>query len=344
MSDGVDFPTLPQVLAGEKRWCFIIGDNRETIKQVPDNSVQLICTSPPYYKLRDYQTGQWEGGDNPECDHLEPGTDRGEREELPNPPAGWAKRAQGKPYAGTCGKCGATRVDKQIGLEETPDQFCAALVELLRECRRVLHATGTVWLNLGDSMQAKQLLMMPARLAIALQNDGWYLRSFIPWIKRNPMPESVDDRPGSTLEYIMLLAKSPDYYYDAVAVRVPGAEPERERNESIGGKNGAAVRHGEQGIIAGTLPTRGRRNADWFFESWQGLYEENGEPLAMVVNIEGFKGSHFATFPTRLVLPIIQAGTSERGCCSAMVKKLRLKPNLTAEQQERVTEFLRNAQ
>lgn len=147
-------------------------------------------------------------------------------------------------------------VDGQIGLEPTPSEFVAALVEVFREVRRVLKDDGTVWLNLGDSyarnparggsgpggkngaysdtyskaskvrqfdpksenLKEKDLVGIPWRVAFALQADGWYLRQDIIWHKPNPMPESVRDRCTKAHEYIFLLSKSPAYYFDAGAI------------------------------------------------------------------------------------------------------------------------------
>ena len=141
--------------------------------------------------------------------------------------------------------------DGQLGLEQTPDEYVANMVEVFHAVRRVLRKDGTVWLNLGDSyssggrttttndtlrgdtpvnvtrtpvvegIKPKDLVGIPWRVAFALQADGWYLRSDIIWSKPNPMPESVTDRPTKAHEYIFLLTKSPHYYYDADAIREP---------------------------------------------------------------------------------------------------------------------------
>jgi len=140
-------------------------------------------------------------------------------------------------------------VDGQIGLEKTPEEYVAKMVEVFQEVKRVLRDDGTLWLNLGDSYGSggrktqvpqtvangndqdlplnnrgkqgfeKQLIGIPWRVAFALQADGWYLRSDIIWSKPNPMPESVTDRPTKAHEYVFLLAKNARYYYDADAVR-----------------------------------------------------------------------------------------------------------------------------
>lgn len=145
-------------------------------------------------------------------------------------------------------------VDGQIGLEESPEEFVAKLVDVFREVRRVLRDDGTLWLNLGDGysggsrdmnswrrdrarcnapprplpegMKAKQLLGIPWRVALALQADGWYLRQDIIWAKPNPMPESVRDRCTKSHEYLFLLTKSPRYFFDSDAIR----EPHQDKN------------------------------------------------------------------------------------------------------------------
>lgn len=189
----------------------------------------------------------------------------------------------------------------------------------------------TSWLPVGAGLKPKDLMMMPARLAIALQADGWYLRSMIPWLKRNSMPESVTDRPATSVEYVFLLSKSRTYFWDADAVR-SGYRPAsvdrakyviddirssvaneyRDGMQRHVGKNGGPTREHPEQNSAG----RNRRNSDWFFESWQGLMlDEHDDPLALVVNPMPFKGSHFATFPPKLVEPMVKASTSEKGQC-----------------------------
>lgn len=144
----------------------------------------------------------------------------------------------------------------QIGLEETPAEFIARLVDVFREVRRVLRDDGTAWVNMGDSyatdskwggstggkhvkalhgdgsigrtrtrtgLPDKNLMGMPWRLAFALQDDGWYLRQDIIWSKPNPMPESTKDRCTKSHEYLFLLSKSPRYYYDQDAIKEPVA-------------------------------------------------------------------------------------------------------------------------
>jgi len=121
------------------------GDCIETMKEIRTGSVHCCVTSPPYFGLRDYGTGTWEGGD-PECDH----SCGGQVEDNKAKGAIQTGVRQGCD-ASKCNKCGAIRIDKQIGLENTPDAFVSKMVEVFREVRRVLRDDGTVWLNLGDS-------------------------------------------------------------------------------------------------------------------------------------------------------------------------------------------------
>ena len=227
-------------------------------------SVHTIVTSPPYYGLRDYGTAKWEGGDS-ECDHIQG---------LDNPrssrPAGRFHGGDDKfittPYKDVCGKCGAIRIDEQIGLEQTPDEYIANLVTVFRECKRILRDDGTLWVNIGDSysgsgngsgdyredgasiskndakygthkpgtpngLKPKDLIGIPWMLAFALRADGWYLRQDIIWAKPNPMPESVKDRCTKSHEYIFLLSKSARYYYDNEAVKDSAKDSTISRNE-----------------------------------------------------------------------------------------------------------------
>ena len=125
------------------------GDCRELLREMPAGSVRCCVTSPPYWGLRDYGTATWEGGDAA-CDHVAPALGAAGRETLVGTTAaGNGTRFQ--QYRDTCGKCGATRVDSQLGLERTPEEYVARMVEVFRDVKRVLADDGTLWLNLGDS-------------------------------------------------------------------------------------------------------------------------------------------------------------------------------------------------
>jgi DNA modification methylase len=223
------------------------GDCRDLLKALPDQSVQCVVTSPPYFGLRDYGTGTWTGGD-PACNHVvgEIRTGLGLAKLGERYAGGGRKANEPKPMTAKslCPTCGARRVDSQIGLEPTPAEFVAEIVAVFREVRRVLRSDGTAWLNLGDSfasgggtgaqgsrgqrfdrrhtqetlldkrnwpevsIKPKDLMGIPWRVAFALQDDGWYLRRDIIWSKPNPMPESCTDRPTTAHEYLFLLTKS----------------------------------------------------------------------------------------------------------------------------------------
>lgn len=287
-------------------WRVITGDVRDGLAGLPAGSVRTCVTSPPYFGLRDYGS------------------------------------------------------EAQIGLEASPVDYVATMVDVFRDVRRVLADDGTLWLNIGDSyagswgaqgrpqgdgqmqgrsvtsarqignhprfqgltgtrgrelgLKPKDLMMIPARLALALQADGWWLRASAPWMKHNGMPESVTDRPTTVIETIFMLTKSERCYYDAANVQKVGAIAAGTR--AAKGSSGRA----QQKSVNGRAPeyweytgTRMRRASDWFFESFEGLVgDEDGEPLAFVVNTKPFAGAHFAVFPEALVEPCILAG-SERG-------------------------------
>ena len=251
-----------------------------------DGSVHCVVTSPPYWGLRAY------GGD--------PG---------------------------------------MIGLEPTFDDHLANLVDVFREVRRVLRDDGTLWLNYGDAYAAagsggghwngakqdsnsgtvhrkgptlgfkpKDLMMMPARVAMALQADGWWLRSEIVWHKPNPMPESCTDRPTSSHEKVFLLTKKPRYFYDADAVREPQAQGTIDRF----GNGGAPM-------VAPKKEGGSARKTKQFFESTPEAIMPDGKAnLRNVwkISTHSFSGAHFATFPPALAKRCILAGTSAAGVCA----------------------------
>lgn len=257
------------------------GDALETLQRLPDGLVHTCVTSPPYWGLRDYG-------------------------------------AEG-----------------QIGLEETPEEYVEKIVEVFREVRRVLRDDGTLWLNLGDSyaskpcggighnakvgntkkaiqksagvpagLKPKDLVGIPWRVALALQADGWYLRSDIIWHKPNAMPESVKDRPTKAHEYVFLLSKSPRYYYDGEEIQEPLAETTIERSKYPrfqNSKNRKDVNYGnpktEESAIKRML-RRGKRN----------------KRTVWTVATRPFKGAHFAVFPPDLIEPCILAGAPEKAC------------------------------
>lgn len=252
-----------------------------------DGSVHCVVTSPPYMGLRDY-------------------------------------------------KCKG-----QIGLEGSTAEYVAELVGVFREVRRVLRHDGVCWLNLGDSysqgnngaacgVDPKQsarrfgvrpnenggsgvsggnLIGVPWRVALTLQADGWILRSEIIWHKRSPMPESVKTRPTRAHEHVFLLAKSPKYFYDWYAVMEKQAPPS-------GGRQRAALRQSFDYAENEYKTCNVGRGHDGLHKA---AINPAGRNLRSVwtLSSEPFPGSHFATFPRKLVVPCIKAGTSARGCCPA---------------------------
>jgi len=227
----------------------LVGDCRTRLAELPDQSVQMCVTSPPYFGLRDYGH------------------------------------------------------DGQIGLEQTPDAFVAELVSVFRAVKRVLRDDGTLWLNIGDTYSAtrwtsgggqginnntdthrsgnhaknsgvpdKNILMIPHRVALALQADGWFIRQDIVWHKPMTMPEPVHDRCVRAHEYIFLCSKSARYYYDAEAIMEPVKQPT-------------------------THPVTGKE------------YTHAHKRSVWSVSPKRFAGAHFATFPPDLIEPCIKAGS-----------------------------------
>ena len=162
--------------AVELRNVILCGDVREQLRLIPDETVNCVVTSPPYWGLRDYGTASWEGGDP---DHAHRGRD--ERQAAPGSAKQASSQGANYVYAGDC-SCGAVRVDNQIGLEPTPEEYVCNMVDVFREVRRVLRKDGTLWLNLGDSyagsgkgpskpggLKPKDLVGIPWSVAKALQ-------------------------------------------------------------------------------------------------------------------------------------------------------------------------------
>ena len=309
------------------------GDSRAVMAEMEPESVNCVVTSPPYWGLRDYGTATWDGGDAG-CDHIQ--TRNLKRDTNGGMlPAGEGTRGQQSSTASSsigfrdvCRRCGAIRIDSQLGLDASPDAYVAALVDVFREVRRVLRSDGTVWLNLGDSyngvgrgekanglqvaaratsqrtvsgLKSKDLVGIPWRVAFALQADGWYLRSDIIWSKPNPMPESVTDRPTKNHEYMFLLSKSPRYYFDADAVREPSTDS-------------TITRLAQPGLPRqiGSDRVPGKTNGNM-----KAVGDPSGRNIRSVWTIATapYSGAHFATFPRNLVEPCIKAGTSDRGVC-----------------------------
>lgn len=263
----------------------LVGDALEELLQVPDQSIQMCVTSPPYFGLRDY----------------------------------------GDP--------------RQLGAEDTPGEYIKHLIVISREIRRVLKDDGTFWLNLGDSyynyrpgvgqslsqqtlasnlqdlpqkcarrglkqegFKEKDRMMIPARVAIALCDDGWYLRDEIVWNKPNPMPESVTDRTTKTHEFIYLLTKNPHYYYNAEAIQEPISE-----------SYAADMR--PHGVLRQRFYPNSKYVKEGMLELDKSVFP-NGERATTrnkrsvwTVNTSPYPEAHFATYPPDLIKPCILAGS-----------------------------------
>jgi DNA modification methylase len=220
--------------------------------------------------------------------------------------------------------------DGQIGLEQTPDAYIAAMVEVFQCVRDVLTDDGTLWLNIGDSYAGagysnhkgtggtqredggkqrhlsgtgcknKDLIGIPWMLAFALQADGWYLRQDIIWHKPNPMPESVRDRCTKAHEYIFLLSKSPKYYFDADAIREPCSE-DMQRRAAKGHTRGANGKLDLSRQDASTLRGAHAKAID--------ASRGRNRRSVWTVTTKPYKGAHFATFPPALIEPCVMAGS-----------------------------------
>ena len=315
---------------------FLQGDVFDNIKKLDDNSIDCVVTSPPYWGLRDYGTASYEGGD-PNCQHtITDGIVDNKNNKLIERP----DRASDKK---NCVKCGAKRIDRQLGLEPTYQEHIQNIVELFRAMKPKLKDSATVWLNYGDSYAAtvngtkvkdmkkngygikgddrafvdkpfstiqgslkpKDLVMIPNRIAIALQDDGWWIRSEIIWHKPNPMPESTKDRPTNCHEKIWLITKSKKYYYDAEAVREP-CQDETIRRMTLGNK----------GKVGNNKNSTGWKQLNNYWGSEQSVKNANkgrNRRNVWTVTTKPCKEAHFATFPKDLIEPCIKAGCPENG-------------------------------
>ena len=214
-------------------------------------------------------------------------------------------------------------------------------------------------------LKSGNLCGIPWRVALALQADGWVLRQDICWFKPSPMPESVQNRCTKAHEYVFLLTKGMKYFYDAEAIKEGIGELTRRNTEFRGEtvytnnrsyNNSNEIVPGKNTDDSTSLSGRNKRSV-WSIDDNRALFDylalHNPELLEQFLAEQGYKsdvwriasqgypGAHYATFPPKLIEPMVLAGSSEYGCCAAKVKKLKLKSNLTAEQRVRLSDFLR---
>jgi site-specific DNA-methyltransferase (adenine-specific) len=196
----------------------------------------------------------------------------------------------------------------QVGQESTPADYVERLVNVFREARRVLRNHGTLWLVIGDKYHQKRLLGLPWRVALALQDDGWLLRSDIIWQKPNAMPSPVKNRPTTDHEYVFLLTKTEDYHYDIDAIREPHVTFS-ENSRMRGGRNHFFKRDStpEQGKNGGHPNLHNGR--------WDQAFHPKGRNKRTVwsIPLSKFREAHFAVFPERLVETCIRAGCPSDG-------------------------------
>jgi len=270
---GSEPPTVGAPVVAE----IVRGDAILGLGGMPASSVHCCVTSPPYFGLRNYDVAPQVWGGVPGCRH----------------------RWRGE---GLCRRCGAWR--GCLGLEPDVDLYVRHLLAVMREVRRVLREDGSLWLVLGDCFatgrggrgsgtKPKDLLGVPWRVALALQEDGWWLRSDIIWQKPDAMPEPVSDRPTRAHEFVFLLTKSRRYFYDAEAVR----EPDKGRRSGNGYVRPARLSYGGRGQE----------------REWIGGAGRNRRSVWTISNARS-RGAHRGTFPEALVEPCVLAGSSPAAC------------------------------
>lgn len=314
-------------------------DCREILPQLPDNSVQCVVTSPPYWGLRKYAGNQGMVWGDDHCDHQWSSV-RLQFHKGQVPDSKWkadvAVADAGNATMGTsCSLCGAWK--GPLGLEPTPEDYVSHIVQIFREVRRVLRKDGVAFLNIGDSyasgkgtcfnpgggsnsleghahlkekgayplnrgnkstlesqgLKPKDLCLIPFRLAIALQEDGWWVRSIIHWVKTNPMPESVRDRPTDAVEYILMLTKAGKYYWDADAVKEQSINPNA-RPHGRYPRPGIDTHGGNQG--SGEIPFNG---------------SDRNIRNAWIIPTQPYAEAHFAVFPEEIPHRCILAASKQ---------------------------------
>lgn len=363
----------------------INADVLQGLRSLPDASVHCVITSPPYWALRDYGLPPvvWDASST--CVHewgpLQPPHHPGQVEQTKWSDAVAAGAGQTMPTGAYCQHCPAWH--GVLGQEPNLHLFIHHLVQVFEEVKRVLHPSGTFWLNVGNSYahagpqpstgihkrnqvplpetfkreslykSKKQLSMMPARLALALQDAGWILRSEIVWAKGlsfapvsgSVMPESIQDRPCASHEMFYLFSKQDTYFYDINGCREPYADStERESGTlyrgqarkdyaSGGAQNPSDVKRRVLAAVARRLAERvsqtkqdgvGNRTYTGFNARYAGnLGAGRNLRDTWFIQKEPLKERHFAAFPLALVTPAILLGTSEHGCCPACLTPWR---------------------
>lgn len=315
------------------------GSALDVLKTLPSESAQACITSPPYFGLRSYGTSPQVWGGDPEHSPHEWGDERIRQKggqvvhgtvlngrDL----SGW--QGGNTVNEGAFCPCGAWR--GELGGEPTPALFIEHLLTIFDEVGRVLRRDGTCWVNLGDSysgsgkggpahdglsiasglhshgmpatkvngIPAKNLLLIPERFAIGMQERGWTVRSRIAWCKTSVMPESVRDRPTSAWEHIWMFSKQARYFYDADAVRQPHAPATADRRW-VNGKGG--------GVSSDLSPLERGLSGSWGAADKPRIVDPRGANLRnfWLLGPEPSSLEHYAGFPTELPKRCILAGS-----------------------------------
>ena len=327
------------------------GDVLAVLSKMEPDSVSCVVTSPPYFSLRKYDAPDVVWGGEPDCEHRflsassHPLLTGGKSEKQATNAGSYVADQHGNRVAecAECAECGAWR--GQFGLEPTPELYVEHTVQVLRAIRRVLRPDGVVWWNIGDSyagggvvrgdgkwpdkhdsslqrtaygrigtLKPKDLVLMPERVALAAQADGWWVRSRIIWHKPNAMPESVRDRPTDAWEHVWMFTKSARYWWDQEAVREAASplstfgqhDPAKRRPSSEpDGHNDKRYMARLSGGSAGSPAGRNLRNV-WTFSTAQ-------TPEA-----------HFAVFPEELPRRCINAACPPEVCRNCGTARVRI--------------------
>lgn len=188
----------------------------DRLAEIPDRTVQCVITSPPYYGLRDYGTGEWKGGD-PACTHtrLNPRQDHSHGAWRDTRDQQAASIAGASPMRSICARCGAERVDRQIGLEATPDEFVQTMVAVFREVRRVLRDDGTVWLNLGDSYNNRTKVRSSSHQPAlnGFKDDNWAERALRGGVRMSHLSDALKEKDLFGIPWLVAFALRADGWY-----------------------------------------------------------------------------------------------------------------------------------
>ena len=281
-------------------WEIREGDVLERLREMPDESVHCVVTSPPYWGLRDYgEPGQIGLEPTPE-EYVEKMVEvfREVRRVLRGDGTLWLNL--GDSYVASRGQ----------GIVPGEGGSVNSRASFRRDKESVIPDRGRV---LG--MKPKDLVGIPWRVAFALQADGWWLRSDIIWAKPNPMPESVTDRPTKAHEYVFLLTKSARYFYDADAIREEHTSGEN-TPEGLAARLAIGDPNGKRGGTKSLNDGKGRTKPPSRPPGYIGHIDGRNKRTVWTIATKPYPEAHFATFPPELPRICIKAGTSERGCCA----------------------------